>query len=114
MQNIVLAFENQEAANPALYNEWVRISVLFGDSKRMQIGIGAYRHPGLVTAQIFIRKGIGIDRGVEIADLISGALRDQVVSNVIMLVPSVIKVPVMDDVWHQVQVATPFYFDEVT
>lgn len=107
-------YENAETPSPDLFDEWVRFSVSFGESKRLHLGTGAYRHPGILFAQIFTKQGSGINRGVEIADLITAALRDQVVSNINLLVSSVIKVPFADGGWSQVQVSTPFYIDEVT
>lgn len=108
-----IIFENMKSPNPDQYAEWVRFSVLFGESKRMQVGGNGYRHPGIITAQIFLREGVGVNRGVELADIISNMFRDQIVNGVNLWVPSVIKVPVSDAGWFQVQVTTPFYFDEV-
>jgi hypothetical protein len=110
-----LAFENTPSPNPEIISEWARIAVLFGDSNRMQLGQpGGYRHPGVLTVQVFIREGVGIDRGVELADTVAVALRDHVVDGVNLLVPKINKIPFADKGWVQVQVATPFYFDEVT
>lgn len=110
-----LAYENTPAPNPDLVDEWARVAVLWGDSNRMQLGQpGAYRHPGLLAVQIFLKEGIGVDRAVALADAVSAALRDQVVSGINLLVPRVQKSTVVDKGWFQLQVATPFYFDEVT
>jgi len=108
-----LVFENQPSPSPDLFDEWIRINVLNGDSKRMQIGGNGYRHPGIVTAQIFLREGIGIDRGVELADAVSTLMRDKVISGVNTQVPYITKNPVAEAGWFQVQVTIPFYFDEV-
>jgi hypothetical protein len=110
---VELVYENMKSPAPELFDEWARIVVMFGDSKRMQIGGRGYRHPGLLIVQVFIREGIGINRGVELADTVRGLLMDQVIAGVNLQVPSVIKVPVADAGWHQLQVVTPFYFDEV-
>lgn len=111
-----LVFENTPAPSGDVVDEWARVAILFGDSFRMQLGAAqaAYRHPGLLTVQIFLREGVGVDRGVEMADTVSTLLRDQVVSGINLLVPRVNKIAVADKGWYQVQVATPFYFDEVT
>jgi hypothetical protein len=113
MAGLQLVFENMKSPSAEVYDEWLRFTIQFGDSRRMQIGSGGYRHPGMIMAQIFTKEGVGINRGVELADLVNSMLRDQVISGVNVWVPKVIKVPVADAGWHQVQVAAPFYFDEV-
>lgn len=110
-----IVFENTPAPNPDLIDEWIRVQVQFGDSFRMQLGDQpAYRHPGVVFIQIFLREGVGVDRGVELADGLTTLLRDQVVGEINLQVPRVNKIPFSDKGWYQLQVATPFYFDEVT
>ena len=108
---VALVFENAPTPDA---DEFIRIAVLFGTSKRMQIGGGAYRHPGIVAVQIFQREGVGINRGVELADVVSTAFRDKVNSEVNYQVPYVTKFPNAYEGWYQVQVSIPFYIDEVT
>jgi len=109
-----LIFENMRSPAPELFDEWVRCSVQFGDSFRSALGTpGQYRHPGVVFLQVFIKEGIGINRGVVLADELANLFRDQVVSGINFWVPRVIKVPTANEGWFQVQVMIPFYFDEV-
>jgi len=114
MSGISLVFENSGSAPAEIYQEFVRFTLQFGDSKRMQIGGNGYRHMGVLLSQIFLREGIGVARGVEIADLISSMFRDKIVGGVNLWVPFVTKVPFSEKGWYQIQVSTPFYFDEVT
>lgn len=110
---VTKVFENMPSPAPELLDDWVRCTVLFGDSKRIEIGGGTYRYIGVVAAQIFLKEGVGVSRGVAIADIIKTALMDQVDSGVNYQVPYVTKIPFADKGWFQVQVTIPFYFDEV-
>ena len=107
-------FENMPAPSAELYDEFIRFAVLFGDSKRMQIGGGLYRYFGVCVAQIFQKEGVGVSRGATLADVISAAYRNAVADGVNYQVPYVTKVPFADKGWYQLQVTIPFYFDEAT
>jgi hypothetical protein len=107
-------WENTAGFNPEIYEEFVRFTLGFGDSTRMQIGGGGYRYFGVLMIQVFVKEGIGVNRGVKLADIVSGLFRDQIVSGVNFAVPFVTKFPKAEKGWFQVQVSTPFYFDEVT
>lgn len=108
-----LVFENMASPSPDLFNEFLRLTVQFGTSKRMQIGGGAYRHPGLVMVQILIKEGVGVSRGVALADDVKDLFLDVVHQSINFQVPYVTKMPVAEKGWFQVQVSIPFYFDEV-
>ena len=113
MAGLSLIFENVPSGETELYDEFLRFTIQYGDSKHMQIGGNGYRHFGVLMSQIFLREGVGVARGVVLADLVSTMLRDQVVSGVNLWVPYVTKIPFSEKGWFQLQVTTPFYFDEV-
>lgn len=108
-----LVFENMPSVSPDLFDEFLRLTVQFGTSKRMQLGGGAYRHPGLVMVQIMTKEGVGSARGVAIADEVSALFVDVVHEQINFQVPYVTKMAVAEKGWFQVQVSIPFYFDEV-
>lgn len=109
-----IQWENTPGVNPEVFDEFVRFTLQFGDSTRMQIGGGGYRYFGLLMVQVFVKEGIGSNRGVKLADVVSDLFRDQIVSGVNFAVPYVTKFPNAEKGWFQTQVSTPFYFDEVT
>lgn len=107
-----IAFENTPGPSPDLFSEFMRLVVQFGTSIRTQIGGGAYRYPGLVMVQIFLKEGVGVNRGVVLADAVKSLFLDAVNTGINFQVPYVTKIPA-DKGWFQVQVSIPFYFDEV-
>jgi Bacteriophage related domain of unknown function len=109
-----IVFENSPSPSPDLYDDFVRLVVAFGESKRMQIGGNGYRYPGLVMVQVMCKEGVGINRGVVLADHIHNLFRDVVHSGINFQVPYVTKFPFAEKGWFQVQVSIPFYFDEVS
>lgn len=109
----IVVFENDPSPAATLYDEWARATVQFGDAKRMQIGGGAYRYFGILMIQIFLKEGIGVNRGVELADVLDGFFKDHVLDGVFFQVPYVTKMPFADSGWFQLQTTIPFYFDEV-
>lgn len=108
-----LVFENMGGVSPELFDEYLRLTVQFGDSYRMQIGGQAYRHPGLVMVQVMVKEGVGVSRAMVLADEVKDLFLEAVHEGINFQVPYVTKQPVSEEGWFQVQVSVPFYFDEV-
>jgi len=108
-----VVFENTEAPSGEVFSEWLRFVLQFGEADHMQIGGRGYRYWGLLMVQVFTKKGIGVARGVELADAVALLYRDQSLSGNIFGIPTITKVPGSKNDWFQVQVSAPFYFNEV-
>jgi hypothetical protein len=107
-----LAFENTETPASDLFEEWLRYTIQFGDGVSTQIGGRGYRYWGIVMVQFFVKKGIGVARGVELADAVALMYREKVLFGCLFGVPTLVKVPDKSE-WFHVQVSAPFYFNEV-
>lgn len=107
-------YENTPAPSAEVYDEWARLTVQYGDGNRSQIGGSGFRYFGVVLVQIFLREGIGVARGVVLADAVQALFREAQFSGLTFRVPTILKVPFADKGWFQVQITAPFYFDEVT
>lgn len=113
-----LSYDNV-AFSSEVYNEFVRMNVLFGDGLPRTVTKGCYRQIGLLKLTAFTRPAEGSQRQLELAS----ALAEMVTSKKVL--PSVpgdspsvyLKVPDLfrdnreRDGWVQAQVSCPFYYD---
>jgi hypothetical protein len=110
-------FQIAWTATPAVYenglsleeNEWVRLTVLNGNSKQVTMGDDpAFRHYGLVVVQIFVRPNIGTGRARELADLVDAMFRNALIANLRFQVPQIRRGPSSPE-WYQLNVSTDFH-----
>lgn len=109
---IAKVYENSSAPAATIYDEFVRLTIQFGDGQPTQIGGKGYRYFGIAMIQIYQKEGVGISRGVSLADTISALFRGLYVGSIYFQTPYVNKFP-SEKGWFQVQITAPFYFDEV-
>lgn len=93
-------------------NSWTRLSVQFGNPVLMQAGGGARRYVGNIVVQVFIKSGAGPRSAYSLADTLAGIFNEAAFGGVVCEVSGVIKVGERDG-WFQLNVVTPFRFDEI-
>lgn len=89
--------------------EWVRLTILNGDSFQASMGDDpAFRYPGVVIVQIRIRKDKGSGRALALADLVDSLFRTLVLGNIRFKVPRLDRGPI-DEEWFILNVSVDFY-----
>jgi len=113
-----IAYDNVEF-NSELYNEFMRMNVVFGDGMSRTITQGCFRQKGLLLLSIFTKPGKGTARQLELAKQAADMVKQQEVSATLPLVAPVVKLKVPDLIrdnkerlgWVMAQVSCPFYYD---
>jgi len=109
-----IAFEfDNVALDTSNLDEWIRLTILSGDSSLIGLGGGStkcYRIVGVASFQIFVKQNIGSKRALELADQVVGLFRTSV-DSVKFISPSVKRIG-MRDGWYQVNADCPFYRDD--
>lgn len=114
------SIQNENAPfDSELYDEYVRLTLQFGDGLSRTVGIGCYRVIGLFIVSIFVRPSVGTARALALADTVSGLLVHKVVRPVAPLEAPAVNLKVPDltknfrerDGWVMAQVSCPFYYD---
>src|SRR5690606_11746569 len=101
-----VAFENCSMAEAV---EWVRLTVLNGDSKQVTMGDDpAFRHYGVVMVQVVIRPDVGSGRALELADKVNSLFINKVLGNLQFRIPQIKRGPQSPE-WYQLNVSIDFY-----
>ena len=95
-------------------NEWVRLTVLDGDSTLVGLGLNArlYTHPGVILVGIFVPKGNGERRSAVLVDSVSEIWRGVEFDGILCRAPAVTRVGLTGE-WFQTNVSVPFQRDGV-
>lgn len=100
-------------ANPTASTGWVRITVNPANARQAELGpVGArrYRHPGVVTVQVFTKDGTGSELSNQLCDTASAIFRGKTANNITYQAPYRDRVG-SDDGWYQQNVVVPYYRD---
>lgn len=104
--------------NSDLYREYVRCSVVFGESVQRTVTAGSYRQIGLLVLSVFTKPGEGSARSLELANALSLLLTSKVVRSIdtpILAInlkaPDVFRDLIGKTGWVMVQLSIPFYYD---
>jgi hypothetical protein len=109
--NLVVRYDDDPRDTPA-DDVWMEVSVNFGTSEQIAIGVNQFRNPGIFEAKIKQPVGSGISKLLETADIVVGAFRTAIISNSVNFqTPRVVNVG-RDGDNHQVNVICPFFVDE--
>lgn len=106
-------FENVSVSTEHV-NEWMRVSMQFGESELRALGSRCYRVPGILFFQIYTRPDIGSARAHKLADTIANLFKGRAIGSdptVNFLAPSLAKLIPERTGWTQAQLACPFYYD---
>lgn len=90
---------------------WVRMSIMLGNSNSFALGSDNARHIGIVAIQIFTALGKGTAADIEIADSIFEIYRNRLESAV-QYTELIKSVPVERNGWLQSNITTKFRADE--
>lgn len=105
-----IAYGNFAKPSSITDQPWIRVSVRMGDSKRITLGDGWYRTPGLIFVQVFTQSNDGAIVPHALAEKIADILRAQQFSGISCQTPSVNEIGVNSG-WSQINVTCPFYTD---
>lgn len=121
--NIIQAFETYwgnktEVAWPNLsldstqLSEWIRISVIFGDSDQKEMGgvTNKHRQFGTVIVEIYVDQDSGARRSLELADFASNFFHTVKVTDVTFRSPDIDHIGI-ESSWYKKNVACDFYSD---
>lgn len=116
--NTPVAWPNRKFTPPN--GNWVRLTVLAGDSFQLTIGSGLnwFRHAGIVVVQCFTPLDIGDYEGRRLADIAAGIFRRQNIEGAVGIEGLQFKTPQVrvvgpDGSWFQVNCETEFYRDSL-
>lgn len=100
---------NNTRKSPPKSGRWIRFNILNGEGNQVSIGsTPLHRNAGLVSVQIFVKKGVGASQSYQLVDLIVAAFKRKQLDSVQFRTPSVLEVGEIDE-WFQVNVTCPFY-----
>lgn len=109
-----VAWPNQKFKPPEAI-AWVRFNVRNADARQASFGdeTNFYRHPGVVTVQVFAPIVKGDKEALQLADQVSTIFRNWSDSGtgIRFLQPPTVKTIGTDVNWHQVNVVMPYYRD---
>jgi hypothetical protein len=107
------------AFNSEMYNEFAKLSIIFGQAVARTVTEGCYRQPGLVMMSVFVKPSVATKRLNQLADIAADLFKStRIVSTPPLNAPKVVcKVPsMMKDLnekmgWVMASVTVPFYYD---
>jgi hypothetical protein len=109
---IPTAYDNEQHAESAV-DLWARLTVLTGETSRLEIGpSGVRRVPGVMQATIFAPIGAGDSAALAVADEVFDAFAGQAESRVQFGAPNLSRALRDDNSW-RLDIRVPFTFDEV-
>jgi hypothetical protein len=98
---------------PPENSEWVRLTVLPGDSQQVEMGrLRRWRRVGVIIIQIFVPAASGTGLAQELGDTVKQIFEGITVSSVIFRATSLNRVG-LDGAWLQYNATTPFQADEL-
>jgi hypothetical protein len=112
-----ISFENI-AFNSDMYDEFVAMRVVFGDTVQRSI-TGCYRVMGLLILSIYVRPATGVSQALVYADQLSALLVAAQISPVPphtapvvqLIAPDLYKGAKEENGWVKVQLSCPFHYD---
>lgn len=108
-----ILFDNQGDDNVVRDSAWVRLTVLPGESRQVEMGnTRRWRRSGIVVIQIFIPTNTGTGLAQELGDAVLEIFEGLTVSGVIFRATSLNRVGV-DGAWLQYNATTQFQDDEL-
>ena len=98
---------------PTRGTNWVRVTLNWGDQRPASVGgaTNRYRTVGVITVQVFADQGGGPVTALQIADDVVACFRGTTISTIRTKGTSLQDVG-GDGAWYQINVITPFEFDE--
>ena len=99
--------------NPAA--PWMRFTTKEGEARRLSIGGGLknYRHPGVVTLQLFDALNVGDGDLTILADQAAAIFQSWAGVDVVCQTATVKTIGDDDRGWYQINVVIPFYWDDL-
>jgi len=91
--------------------DWVRITILDGDSFLAAIGTNCIRHTGIITIQVFISRNEGTSIARTYAQEIAGLFNNVVDDRVTYQVAALTRIGYQEG-FYQLNVDIPFQYDE--
>lgn len=94
---------------------WTRCSILFGQGSQESLGdpsSNRYRYVGVLMVSIFVPIEKGDKEALALAQVVRDSFLSVTFGGVTFRTPSIIPVG-KTGTWHQVNVNSPFYFDEL-
>lgn len=108
--NVDIAWPNANYT-PTSGEEWVRLNILPASSRQVATVGDKWRHPGVVSVQIFVPEGTGDGKAYAIADDVAAVFQGMTLSGVRFKATSANTVGPDADGWYQVQADTDFEYD---
>jgi len=107
-----VAYPNVPFTLPGEATEWVRFSILPGDSQQVTLGgsQNIHRWVGVINIGIFTRIGLGEARALELAELAAAIFRAKQLSEIRCFSPSISNLREVDG-WYQATLRVPFDVD---
>jgi len=99
--------------NPAA--PWMRFTIKEGEAQRVSIGSSTndYRHPGIITLQLFDALGGGDGPLTRLADQAAGYFQSWAGANVVCQTATVNTIGDDGEGWYQINVTIPYYWDDL-
>ncbi len=104
--------------NSDLYKEYLRCSIIFGESVPRTVPVGEYRQIGLLALTVYTRPGEGTARSLELATALSELLTSKVVKSsdeplltINLRTPDFFRDQTAKTGWVSTQISLSFYYD---
>lgn len=110
----VVAYDNHEFTPPNDGSSWVRLTVVEGESNIAGLGDSQrlFRNVGVIICQIFVQDGKGSKAALDIADILETIWGGASFNGITCRASSVTRVGA-DNGWYQVNVSTPYFWDNI-
>ena len=108
-------YDNQDFDPPNNAN-WCRLTIIPGDTDQVSIGAPASnreRTVGVMIAQLFVPLHVGDGVLLELADSVRAAFKRLTADAVVFQTPKISSKPARDRSWWRINVACPFYTDDI-
>lgn len=89
--------------------EWVRLSIQPGAAAQVAMP-NDFRHSGIIFVQVFVEKGIGEGRALDLADAAAAIFRGQSANGITYRAPSPSKAGPREG-YYQINVSIPYQWD---
>lgn len=109
-----IANENHEFSPPEDGTPWVRLFIVEGASDIAGLGGSTrlFRNTGIIVCQIFIQEGKGTKDALDIADVLDTLWSGASFNGITCRASSVTRVGTSDG-WYQVNITTPYFWDNI-
>lgn len=96
---------------PVTGTSWAELHVIVADSINAEVGTSFHREVGIISVNIYEKRGIGTASAREKADLAAAVFRDAQFSGITCRSPKVVTVGEVEE-WYVVNMSVPYYRDE--